>query len=54
MSLSNNRLKNSLQHNLDLLDQIYASGLSMYYNTDVIHDAIDSICIELRRCGIKI
>ncbi|AFR03279.1 hypothetical protein [Pectobacterium carotovorum] len=49
MALTNERLIDSLRHNRKLLDEIYQSGKSQYYNTDIIHDAIDSILDELRR-----
>lgn len=54
MILSEHRLKDSLRHNRKLLDEIYQSGNSRYYNTDIIHDAIDEILEELRRRGYPV
>lgn len=54
MALTNERLIDSLRHNRKLLDDIYQSGNSQYYNTDIIHDAIDSILDELRRRGFPV
>lgn len=45
-------LRRTLAHNRALLDDIYASGLSVYYNMEIIHDACDDIEAELRRLGI--
>lgn len=47
-------LLNNLEHNCKLLDTIYQSSMSVYYNTDVVHDAIDSIIAELRRRGFHL
>ncbi|AWF42681.1 TPA: hypothetical protein ACKRXW_003501 [Proteus mirabilis] len=54
MSKTTDQLINNLKHNFKLLETIYQSGLSIYYNTDVIHDAIDAIIDELRRRGVAI
>lgn len=54
MGLNNDRLKNSLRHNRKLLDEIYQSGKSRYYNTDIIHDAIGEILEELRLRGFSV
>ncbi|CAD5874712.1 hypothetical protein [Escherichia coli] len=54
MALTNQRLINGLKHNYKLLDEIYQSGKSQLYNTDIIHDAINSILDELRRRGFPI
>lgn len=54
MLLTNERLFDSLYHNRKLLRDINSSGLSYYYNTDIIHDAIDSILDELRRRGFPV
>ncbi len=54
MVLTDTRLINSLRHNRKLLDEIYQSGKSQYYNTDIIHDAIDSILDELRLRGYPV
>ncbi|EHV59980.1 Uncharacterised protein [Escherichia coli] len=54
MALTNARLIDSLRHNRKLLDDIYQSGNSQDYNTDIIHGAIDSILVELRRRGFLV
>lgn len=54
MSQTNERLINSLRHNRKLLDTIYQSGMSIYYDTDIIHDTIDSITAELRLRGFAV
>lgn len=54
MAISTIRLKNSLKHNFDLLDEIYTSGMSRFYDTEIIHIAIHSISIELMRRGVKL
>ncbi|EPC7688595.1 hypothetical protein ACR20X_001499 [Providencia stuartii] len=54
MSQTNTRLVNSLKHNIKLLQDIYQSGMSQLYNTEMIHDAIDSIIAELRRRGFPL
>ncbi|EMM9996663.1 hypothetical protein LLI29_002912 [Morganella morganii] len=51
MTQTNYWLIKDLNHNRKLLKTIYQSGLSIYYNTDAIHDAIDAIIDELRRRG---
>lgn len=54
MKLTNQRLIDSIRHNRKLLDIIYQSGMPLCYNTDIIHDAIDSILDELRRRGFPV
>ncbi len=54
MALTNERLIRDLIHNRKLLDDIYQSGMSRFYNTNMIHDAIDSIIAELRRRGFPL
>lgn len=54
MALTNERLIMDLRHNRRLLDEIYQSGMSLFYNTEMIHDAIDSIIAELRHRGFPI
>lgn len=54
MELSTERLVRDLIHNRRLLDEIYQSGMSIFYNMDMIHDAIDSIIAELRRRGFPL
>jgi len=45
-------LRRILAHNNALLDDIYVSGLSVYYNMEILHDACEAIEAELRRQGI--
>lgn len=54
MSKTSQWLIKGLKHNRKLLETIYQSGLSIYYNTDVIHDAIDATIDELRRRGFHL
>ncbi|WP_190275366.1 hypothetical protein [Enterobacter sp. 638] len=54
MALTDERLIDSLRHNRRLLDDIYQSGISQYYDTDIIHNAIDSIIDELRQRGFPV
>ena len=54
MAITTQRLKEDLKHNLDLLDGIAASGLSEYYDTEIIYIALRSISIELQRRGVVI
>lgn len=54
MELTTKRLVKDLMHNRRLLDEIYQSGMSRFYNTNMIHDAIDSIIAELRRRGFPL
>ncbi|GCV57747.1 hypothetical protein HmCmsJML046_02284 [Escherichia coli] len=51
MAITDERLFDSLKHNRKLLKVIYESGMSQYYDTDIIHDALRSIVAELRRRG---
>lgn len=54
MLLTNERLFDSLNHNRKLLRDIDSSGLSYYYNTDIVQGAIDSILNELRHRGFQV
>ena len=44
----------SLNHNFKTLTTIVSSGMSMYYNVDIVFDACESIAIELRRRGVRV
>ena len=42
----------TLAHNRALMDDIISSGMSRYYNTEIVDAACEAIEAELRRRGI--
>ena len=45
-------LRRTLAHNRALMDDIISSGMSRYYNTEIVDAACEAIEAELRRLGI--
>ncbi|BDT44576.1 Uncharacterised protein [Enterobacter hormaechei] len=45
-------LRRTLAHNRALMDDIISSGMSRYYNTEIVDAACEAIEAELRRRGI--
>lgn len=45
-------LRRTLAHNRALMDDIISSGMSRYYNTDIVDAACEAIEAELRRRGV--
>lgn len=45
-------LRRTLAHNRALMDDIISSGMSTYYNMEIVDAACEAIEAELRRQGI--